>query len=158
MDDTQKQYQQGQQPGAAQTVVQFPQQAQQPVQTPPGPSGSLVKESEPMPSFSKPVEMIKSAEPAVELPKEVEAVGVKEIQSIPQIPEEVKRLGVAHAAAATPVSTAPTGFVKLPMTQQQAQAKIKGNFLFKNPSESVLWLAMLIARQFQIKEKDKRKE
>ncbi len=156
MDDTQKQQQQVQQPVNTQTVVQFPQTAQ-PVSMPTAPSGSFVKEGEPMPSASKPVEMIKPAEAPVELPKEVEQAGVKEVKPTPTIPEEVKKLGVQHAGAATPVSTQPAGFVKLPMTQQQAQAKIKGNFLFKNPSESVLWLAMLIARQFQMKEKEKQK-
>lgn len=157
MDDTQKQQQIIQQPVTGQTVVQFPKPTQQPIQAPVVPSGSLVKEAEPMPSVSKPIEMIKPAEVPVELPKEVEAVGVKEIKQTPTIPEEVKKLGVASVGAATPVSTQPTGFVKLPMTQQQAQAKIKGNFLFKNPSESFLWLAMLIVRQFQMKEKEKQK-
>ncbi len=158
MDDTQKQQQQVQQPGSGQTVVQFPQSAQQPVPTTPVmPSGSLVKEGEPIPSISKPVEMIKPTEAPVELPKEVEAAGVKEVKPTPTIPEEVKKLGVQEAPAATPVKTEPSGFIHLPMTKQQAQAKIKGNFLFKNPSESFLWLAMLIVRQFQMREKEKQK-
>ncbi|HEX8965236.1 MAG TPA: hypothetical protein VF820_02285 [Patescibacteria group bacterium] len=153
MDDTQKQQQQNQQSATSQTVVQFPQTTQQPVV----PTGSMVKEAEPMPSVLKPVETVKPAEAPVELPKEVEAAGVKEIKSMPQIPQEVRQLGVQHAAAATPVSTQPSGFIKLPMTKEEAQAKVKGNFLFKNPSESFLWLAMLIVRQFQMKEKEKQK-
>jgi len=117
----------------------------------------MQKEAEPRPSV-KTSEFIKPTEAPIELTPEVEKAGVREVPQAPKVSESAKAAGISHAPVATPVQQMPTGFVQLPMTQSQAQAQVKGNFLFKNPSESLLWLAMLIIRQFQMKQKEEKKK
>ena len=143
------------------TIVEFPkdqgnvqqtgqgQPVTQPVQQQSGESG-LHKELEPMPSLSAPTELLKPVEQHVELEPEVEDAGVEFIAPVPQITPEEKEIGVALAKETMPMEKEPTPQLNTSMTQAQAQQLVKGNFLFKNVSDPMIWLALLVLRQHQM--------
>ena len=76
--------------------------------------------------------------------KEVKDAGVQEVNQAPNLTEEHFKVGIRHAAESTPVQREPTGQVKLPMTQAQAQEKVKGS-----TNDATTWLASFILRIFK---------
>jgi hypothetical protein len=142
------------------TLVQFPQTnsdtSQTPVQ-PPEPTGSaLQKEQEPFPS--KPlVPEITASEPTVEIAPDLEAAGMKDVAQVPDITEELKKAGVQAVSdhmQAPPLQK--EMLLKSPIDEQKAETITKGSFLFKNPSSSLLWLALLVLRQLKMKKKEEK--
>jgi hypothetical protein len=73
--------------------------------------------------------------------KEVADAGVKEVGQAPKLTEEHFKTGMKHAAESIPVSTEPTGVIKLPMTQSQAQQQAKGS-----TTDAATWLANFILK------------
>lgn len=76
--------------------------------------------------------------------KEVTDAGVKEVSQTPHLTEEHFKTGIKHAAESTPVLREPTGQVKLPMSQDQAQQQAKGS-----TTDAATWLANFILRLFK---------
>jgi len=138
------------------TLVQFPPQSQQPQEQPEEATTGLPKELEPFPLKPSAGELLSPSEQPVEIEPDVEQAGVVETPQAPKISEELKKVGVATPPApATPLQ-APQGLpLKSPIAREKAEELAKGSFLFKNPSSSLLWLAMLVLRQLRIKEKEK---
>jgi hypothetical protein len=122
-----------------QTLVQFP-------------SAPPLKEQEPFPAKQLVPEVIAPSEQPVEIEPELEQAGVSESAPAPIIPEEVKQAGVIASQPAPAVVVTPV--IKTPIDPVKAQKITKGWFLFKNPSSSLLWLAMLVLRQLRLKEKE----
>ncbi len=73
--------------------------------------------------------------------KEVKDAGVQEVGKAPDLTKEHFNIGIKHAAERTPVQREPTGQVKLPMTQNQAQGQAKGS-----TTDAATWLANFILR------------
>lgn len=73
--------------------------------------------------------------------REVAEAGVKEVGKAPELTEEHFKTGIKHAAETTPLQREPTGIVKLPMTQSQAQQQAKGS-----TTDAATWLANFILR------------
>lgn len=84
---------------------------------------------------------ISPSETAPKIDKEVSDAGVKEISQTPRLAEEHYNIGVKHSLEATPVKTEPTGMVKLPMEQSQANEAAKGNV-----NDSKTWLSNLVLK------------
>lgn len=120
----------------------------QPAQAPQTPVGSVAKEHE-LPIAPQPESYVQPTEVAPVLHEEVEKAGVEvtPLHEPPVISEEAKKAGLTHAKEATPVSTQPSGMVKLPMDPKQAHIILQTH---KKISESVVWLAMLIIRQVKM--------
>ena len=125
MDDTSQNQNQDQ--------VQGQNQAQQPV----NPVSTPQKEVEMAPVS----DYITASETAPIIEKEVSEAGVKEVGKAPELTEEHFKTGIKHAPESTPVKTEPTGQVKLPMSQDQAQQQVKGN-----TDDAATWLATFILR------------
>ena len=157
-----------------QTLVQFPQSSQrqqtqtvqpvtqqdfssqnQPVQqSQMWEPATVAKEQEPFPNKPLDSEVLTASEAPSELEPEIEQVGVKDNMSVPQISEELQKAGVVPSGSGVPVPAqqqAPQ--IKLPIDPVRAQQITKGFFIFKNPSSSLLWLAMMVLRQLQLKQK-----
>lgn len=136
-----------------QNVVQ-----QQPVQIPQPPVGiSHPKELEPMSSLSTVTEQLQPVEQHIELEPEVEAAGVEAAVSEPKITQEEKDNGVKLAKEAAVVEQEPVNQVQFPLSMAQAQQIVKGQLVTKDTSNPMLWLALLIIRQYQMHEKQKEK-
>ncbi len=84
---------------------------------------------------------ITASETSPIIEKEVSEAGVKEVGKQPELTQEHFKTGIKHAPESTPVKTEPTGIVKLPMTQAQAQQQTKGN-----TDDAATWLATFILR------------
>lgn len=89
-------------------------------------------------------EYIVPSETSPIIEKEVADAGVKEVDQAPRLTEEHFRTGIKHSAESTPVQREPTGQVKLPMTQIQAQQEAKGS-----TNDATTWLASFILRLFK---------
>jgi len=76
--------------------------------------------------------------------KEVKDAGVTEVSPAPSLDQSHFKAGMRHAAESTPVPKEPTGIVKLPMTQSQAQQQAKGS-----TTDATTWLASFILRIFK---------
>ena len=107
------------------------------VQQPPNPVSIPQKEVEVAPVS----DYIVASETAPKIEKEVAEAGVKEVDQAPKLTEEHFKTGIKHAPESTPVQREPTGQVKLPMTQSQAQQQAKGS-----TTDATTWLANLILR------------
>ena len=70
-------------------------------------------------------ELIKPSEEEPKIPQEVKEAGVEAVSEKPYLTEEHKALGIKHAKEGTPVSTQPSGIVKLPMSENEALKIIK---------------------------------
>lgn len=116
-----------------QNQTQDQNQAQQPV----NPVSTPQKEVEVAPVR----EYIAPSETSPIIEKEVADAGVKETGQAPRLTEEHFKTGLKHAAESTPIQTEPSGIVKLPMTQSQAQEQTKGN-----TDDAATWLATFILR------------
>lgn len=137
----------------------------QPVQSQPGPAqkpwveeqpvvdksaGRIEKEQEPVPSVSSSFswgEHIKPSQPELHVSSELKEAGVETIEERPLLTPEDHAVGIQHVKETTPVITQPTGAVALPMTAQQAQQTLK---LHKKITESIVWLASLVLKQFKM--------
>ena len=84
----------------------------------------------------------------VEISKEVAEAGVEAVVEQQPLPPAVQKIGVHLAKEATPVSTTPSGAVQLPVTLEEAQRIVKKK---QNPVNSIVWLALLIVKQFRKK-------
>lgn len=109
------------------TPVSVPQKEQQPV-------SSEVSE------FVKPSE----AEPVIH--PELSEVGVEKVKEVPDLTLEDKKAGLEPSSESVPVSTAPSGLVQLPMTEEEALRTIKTT----KASDSRHWLAVLVEKVFQL--------
>jgi len=76
--------------------------------------------------------------------KEVAEAGVRETSQTPHLTKEHFNVGIKHSAESTPVQREPSGTVKLPMTQIQAQQEAKGSTI-----DATTWLANFILRLFK---------
>ncbi|MCL6096215.1 MAG: hypothetical protein M1444_00825 [Patescibacteria group bacterium] len=112
-------------------------QGQSQVQQPVDPVGTPQKEVEAAPVS----DYIVASEIAPIIEKEVAEAGVKEVGKAPELTEEHFKTGIKHAAESTPVQKEPTGAVKLPMTQSEAQQQARGN-----TDDAATWLANFILR------------
>lgn len=119
-----------------QDQANIPNQSQQPV----NPVSAPQKEVEVAPAS----DYIVSSETSPIIEKEVLDAGVKEVDQMPRLTEEHFRTGIKHSAESTPVQREPTGQVKLPMTQVQAQQEAKGS-----TNDATTWLASFILRIFK---------
>jgi hypothetical protein len=143
------------QPQPAQEPAQTGQvQSQQPQTTiPQQPQSIPAKEQEPLPPA--PInEFIAPSEKSVELEPEVKEAGVKETVNEPKLTVEDKIVGIEQAMESIPVNTTPKQKIKYPISLEDAEKVVKGPVIFKNTGNAMLWLAMLILRQFKIKEKE----
>src|SRR5690348_12963577 len=121
------------------TVVQFPQGVSQ------QDSGTLAKEQEPLPSKPLVHEFLTPSEQPVEIEKDLEEAGIQDTAKAPQLAEEIQKAGVSHTGTATPLPQAPKApSLRLPIDPEKAEKLTKGSFLFKNPSSSLLWLALVV--------------
>ena len=165
MDDQNQQSGQGiqpQQPAQEQTLVQFPQSSNsaahpqnqvptQPQSVPP-PSTPPAKEQEPLPSPAT-TEWIAPSEKSVEIEPEVERAGVKETSAALKLSTEEKIAGLEEAMESVPVQKAPVQKIHYPIPIEDAEKEVKGPLIFKNTGNAMLWLAMLVIRQFKMKGK-----
>lgn len=156
MDDTTKQPGQVSQqvPTQGGTLVQFPTAAQPAVpqgQTP-EPTG-YPKEQEPFPTKVVAPELISPSEQPVELEPDVKEAGVSEVAQTPNIPDDLVQAGVQATPPLPSVATVQKPSIKMPISLDKAEKITKGSFLFKNPSSSLLWLALVVLRQLRMKKK-----
>lgn len=119
------------------------QDQQMPVSTPVG-----SKEGGPVATNA--AETLAPSTPEMEVSPELQEMGVEAKSEIPSLPEAVEKIGVKQAKESVSVSTVSGSGVTLPMTKIQAQQIIKTH---KDIRESLLWLALLIFRQWQLLEK-----
>lgn len=100
------------------------------------------KESEPV----KTEPFLKASEVEPDLENELKQVGVESITEKPALNKEHEQIGVRHAKEATPVHTEPKGLVNLPIPVARAEEVVKTH---KKVSESILWMAKTVVRQFK---------
>ncbi len=132
-------------------VSQAPQQ--QPQVFPQQQSTPPVKEQEPLPSITS-SEFAAPSEKSMELEPEVEEAGIKETVNEPKLTIEDKIAGIEKSMESIPVDTKPVQKIKYPLALEEAEKTVKGPLIFKNTGNAMLWLAMLILRQFKMKEKE----
>lgn len=96
-------------------------------------SSSLNKEIGPS-SFS---EVVKPSEPEVNLGEDLKNVGMAVNTDKPKLDEVHEKIGVTQTAENTPVKTAPTGKVVLPMSEEEAEGVLKNKKNNFNLHESV---------------------
>jgi len=112
------------------------------------PGGGQQKESEPLPAISTLKELIPPVE-HIELEPEVEGAGVEVVSATPQVTPQAKQAGLSLAKETLPVIQESPKFKNL-MTLEQIHELIKGKFLFKDTSKPMLWLALLLLKQYQM--------
>ncbi|HSW88535.1 MAG TPA: hypothetical protein VLG12_05225 [Candidatus Saccharimonadales bacterium] len=135
------------------TVSQQPSEKKEET-TPVSPVSSPSKEGGPTPSITS-ESLISASTPEMEISPTLHTeTGAEAVSETPILTPEDAKAGIVHAKESTPVSTAAATIV-LPMTQQQAQQTVK---IHKKVKDSLLWFAMLIMRQWQIAQKNKKKE
>lgn len=117
----------------------------QPVQpAPPAPApttgstGYVKKESEPVPVTN---EIIQPVEQAPVIEKELAEIGVEKVQSEPNLTLADQKAGFTLAKESTPYPTAPTGIVKLPLTDEEMKQAKK-----LSPKFSVRWLEEMLEK------------
>lgn len=114
-------------------------QKQNQVQQPANPVGTPLKETEgPVSDYVLPSETT----PTID--KEVVEAGVTEVKQTPVLTNDHFSVGIKHSAEATPVQTEPTGIVKLPMEEKEANLAAKGSI-----GDSKTWWANLIVMIFK---------
>lgn len=128
MDDTNQNTQQ--------TNIQ-PQAQDQPVVTP-----VSTPQKEQQPVVSPVSEFVKPSEAEPTIHPELAEVGVEKVKEVPDLTLEDKKAGLSAAKESVPVSTAPSGLVQLPMTEEEARRTIKTTSV----SDSRHWLAFLIEK------------
>ena len=89
----------------------------------------------------------------VEVSPELKEIGVEAKSEVPELTPEDAQAGIVHAKESTPVVISEEPSIKLPMSQQQAQQTVK---MHKKIKDSLFWFAMLILRQWQMAEKNKK--
>lgn len=112
-------------------------QGQQSVATP---VGTPQKEQQPVPSEVS--EFVRPSEVEPTIHPELAEIGVEKVKEVQDLTLEDKKAGLSAAKESVPVSTAPTGLVQLPMTEEEAKRTIKTT----SPSESRHWLAALVKK------------
>jgi hypothetical protein len=99
-------------------------------------SSSLNKEIGPS-SSSKLSEVVKPSEPEVNLGEDLKNVGITANTDKPKLDEVHEKIGVTQVAENTPVNSAPTGKVVLPMSEEEAEGILKNKKTNFNLHESV---------------------
>ena len=120
-------------------------QSQLPVQQVPL-AGSINKEAGPV-VIQDVSEILKPTEPEQNIQEEVLEAGVEKVSDKPNLTPEHAKFGIELAKESTPVSTTPSGIVKLPMTEEEAIKNIK---IHKKITDSARWYIWLILKQFKI--------
>lgn len=113
----------------------------QPVATP---LSAPQKEQQPVASETS--EFIKPSEAEPIIHPELAEAGVEKVKEVPDLTLEDKKAGLSAAKESVPVSTAPSGLVQLPMTEEEARQTIKKTSI----SDSRHWLAVLVEKVFQL--------
>lgn len=160
MDDSQKIQQNTYQTGDQTQVISPPVAATTPQpgekkdeNIPASPVGSPSKEGGPA-SFITSESLLSASTPEMEIsPKMHTETGVEAVSESPILTPEDTKAGIIHAKESTPVSPAAATTIVLPMTQPQAQQTVK---IHKKVKDSLFWFAMLIMRQWQIAQKNKK--
>lgn len=99
-------------------------------------SASALKEGEPRGD-------IIASEPEINLPKEVEEVGVEASPEKPQLTEEHKQAGISHASQFTPAEEADGKTIQLPTKEEIIKEEEK-----KRPiTDAIRWFIALVKRQ-----------
>lgn len=78
--------------------------------------------------------------------KGLENAGVEENNDRPVLTEEHRQAGVDHAGPSVPVPSGPTGQVTLPLTREEAVARVKNS----RPTDSIWGLAKLVLKGFKV--------
>lgn len=151
MDDVNQQSQQNQIQQAQQQTVAPPQQnvsVAQPIGTPlPTPRPALKEQMPAVPVMTEAAPLIAPSETEPEIVKELADIGVEKVSHTPTITEDHKNAGLELAKESVPVTTAPSGMIQLPITEEEAVKTVK---FHKKISDSIVWLAMIILRQIKI--------
>ncbi len=88
----------------------------------PPPVSNVRKEGQPVITQEP---FIVSSEQEPSLHPEVSDAGVEAVTQTPELPTDVQGLGLTHSAESIKPTTEPTGTVKLPLTEDQAEEVIK---------------------------------
>lgn len=115
------------------------------------------------PGYSKEMEPITMSKvnneqlPPLDIEPEVEKAGVSEVTTDPVIQDKYTKEELTTQKT-QPIIQEKEEKEPLPMPRQQARKLTKGLLLFKNVSNALFWYAMLILRQWQIKDIKKRND
>lgn len=107
------------------------------------PVGLPNKEAEP--TRTSPLsELLTPAGPEVKhnISRELVELGVRETGNNPNLTQEHREAGINHAGESVPPQTAPTGLIKLPLTEEEALAEIKS----RKPADSGWGFAALVLK------------
>lgn len=138
MNDDNKTVNQNADPIVQATPVQ-PQTPVQPV-VPVTPVGSPNKEIGPVGSVAS--EYIKLTDTEPQIDQDLEELGIEAKKENPDLTNEHKQAGIGYAKETAPVSSQPTGAVKLPMSEEEVADTLKTG----QDDDSGKWLAGLIQK------------
>jgi hypothetical protein len=122
-----------------------PQASIKPVQPVQNPVGSVNKEVGPVSSAMSELRPAGS-EVSHEISQELRDIGVEEKQDRPDLTDEHKELGVNHAGPHVPVPTRHSGKVKLPMSEEEIESKLRTG----QDDDSGKWLAGLVKKVIKV--------
>jgi hypothetical protein len=149
MNDSQQNQQPADQTQPSQTISQHPFERPEDVAVP-----VSAPSKEGGPAVAMPEKLVMPSMPDIEVSPDLQKETGMEVKSeSPQLTPEDAKAGIVHAKESVPVSIASAATIVLPMTQQQAQQTVQ---LHKKVRDSFFWFAMLIMRQWQIAQKDKK--
>ncbi len=117
----------------------LPQAVIQPVQSV-APVGSVNKEVGPI--VAPVSEFIKPTETEPQISQELKDMGVVERKDALILDNSHKSIGIQHSGTSTPIQTAPTGKITLPMSEDEVADKLKSG----QDDDSGKWLAALIKK------------
>lgn len=108
---------------------------------PPPPIGYAQKEQQPASQ-----EFLQPSEDLPQLTKELKELGVETTKAESSPTGEHQAIGIKPAGESVPVTTQPSGIVRLPMTKEEAKQISKTHGI----KDALRWLAALISRQLKI--------
>ncbi len=127
------------------SVVQDDQtQSQAPVDQPVAPTGSTNKEAGPMSSSIS--EFVKPSEIEPQIDEDLAELGIEAKKENPDLTDEHKQAGIGYAKETTPLSGQPSGYVKLPMSEEE----VADTFKTGQDDDSGKWLAGLIKKVIKV--------
>lgn len=85
-----------------------------------------------------------------EVDQELAEAGIEKVHDKPHLTLEDKKAGIRLAKESVEVKTASSGLVNMPLTEEEAKRVLK---VHKKISDSVVWLAAEIVKQFKIMHK-----
>lgn len=83
-----------------------------------------------------------ASETAPVIEQELREVGVEQVKEAPKLDQEHEQIGVKHSLENNVAKTEPTGFVKLPLTDEEIMVAEKED----DTASSAFWLAILISK------------